>query len=58
MLRPLLGKYRKLLRAAGKEIVENQGLSDKIINELEKQIVPPSLYIMFGNEEWDRLAKE
>lgn len=58
MLRPLLGKYKKLLRAAGKEIAENQGLSDKIINELEKQIVPPSLYIMFGNEEWDRLAKE
>lgn len=58
VLKPLLGKYRKLLRSAGKEIVENQALSEKTINELEKQIIPPSLYIMFGNEEWDRLAKE
>lgn len=58
MLKPLLGKYKKLLRAAGKEVVENQKLSEKTIEELEKPIVPPSLYIMFGNEEWDRLMKK
>src|SRR5665811_1658653 len=55
MLKPLLGKYKKLLRCAGKEIVENKALSEKTIKELEKPIVPPSLYIMFGNEEWDRM---
>lgn len=58
MLKPLLGKYKKLLRYAGKEIVENQTLSEKTIKELEKPIVPPGLYIKFGNEEWNRLSKE
>lgn len=58
MLKPLLGKYKKLLRSAGKEIVENQKLSEKTIKELEKQIVPPSLYIKFGNEEMDRMLRE
>ena len=52
------GKYKKLLRSAGKEIVENHMLSEKIIEDLGKPIVPSSLYIKFGNEEWDRLIKE
>jgi multimeric flavodoxin WrbA len=58
MLKPLIGKYKKLLRSAGKEVVENQKLSEKVIEDLEKPIVPPSLYIKFGNEEWDSLIKE
>lgn len=57
MLKPLLGKYKKLLRYAGKEIVEYRMLSEKTIKELEKQIVPPNLYIKFGNEEWDRQSE-
>ncbi len=58
MLKPLLGKYKKVLRCAGRELVENQKLSEKITRELEKSIVPASLYIKFGNEEWDRLCGE
>jgi len=58
MLKPLLGKYKKLLKCVGKEIVENHVLSEKTIKELEKPIVPASLYIKFGNEEWDRLLEE
>lgn len=58
MIKPLLGKYKKVLRYAGKEIVENQRLSEKTIKELEKSIVPASLYIKFGNEEWNRLCEE
>ena len=58
MLKPLIGKYKKLLRSAGKEIVENNILSEKIVEDLGKPIVPSSLYIKFGNEEWDRLIKE
>lgn len=58
MLKPLIGKYKKLLRSAGKEVVENQTLSEKTISDLEKPIVPPILYIKFGNEEWDRLLTE
>jgi multimeric flavodoxin WrbA len=58
MLKPLLGKYKKLLRHAGKEIVENQYLSEKTVKELEKPIIPQSIYIKFGNEEWDRMLEE
>ncbi|AKB30028.1 iron-sulfur flavoprotein [Methanosarcina siciliae C2J] len=58
MLKPLIGKYKKLLRSAGKEIVETQTVSEKTIKDMEKPIVPPSLYIKFGNEEWDRLRSE
>ncbi|WP_410507910.1 flavodoxin family protein [Methanosarcina hadiensis] len=58
MLKPLIGKYKKLLKSAGKEIVENHRLSEKVAEDLEKPIVPPSLYIKFGNEEWDKLIKE
>jgi len=58
MLKPLIGKYKKLLRSAGKEIAETQSLSEKTIKDLEKPIVPQNLYITFGNEEWDRLIKE
>ena len=58
MLKPLLGKYIKMLRSAGRELAENQKLSEKTIRELEKPIVPASLYIKIGNEEWDRLCEE
>lgn len=58
MLKPLLGKYKKYLRSAGKEIIESHNLSEKIIKDLEKPILPPSLYIKFGNDEWDRLLDE
>jgi multimeric flavodoxin WrbA len=58
MLKPLLGKYKKHLKNAGKEIVGSHKLSDKIIEDLEKPILPQSLYIKFGNDEWDRLLEE
>ncbi len=58
ILKPLIGKYKKLLISAGKEVVENKALSEKTVKDLEKTIVPPSLYIKFGNEEWDRLRNE
>ena len=58
LLKPLLGKYKKLLREAGKEIVENHTITEKTTKDLEKPIVPPSLYIKFGNEELDRMFEE
>jgi multimeric flavodoxin WrbA len=58
MLKPLLGKYKKLLRSAGKELVETQKLSEKTVSELEKLIIPSSIYVMFGNEEWNRLRED
>jgi len=58
LLKPLLSKYKKLLRSAGREIVEKQKISEKLSEDLKKALVPPSLYIKFGNEEWDRLIQE
>ena len=58
MLKPLLGKYKKHLKNAGKETVGSHKLSEKIIEDLEKPILPQSLYIKFGNDEWDRLLEE
>jgi multimeric flavodoxin WrbA len=58
ILEPLLGKYKKSLREAGKEIIENLKLSEKTAIELEKPIVPPSLYIKFGNEELSRMSEQ
>ncbi len=58
LLKPLLGKYMKTLRCAGRELVENHKLSEKTVRDLEKPLVPTSLYIKFGNEEWDRLCEE
>ncbi len=37
---------------------EPDTLRKKTIKELEKPIVPESLYIKFGNEEWNRLCEE
>lgn len=58
LLKPLLGKYKKLLRSAGREVVENSKISEKLREDLEKPIIPPSLYIKFGNEAWDRLLEK
>ena len=55
MLKPLWENIKNF-RCAGRDC-RNQKLSDKTVRELEKQIVP-SLYIKFGNEEWDRLCEE
>ncbi len=51
LVKPLVSKYKKLLRCAGRSIVENQEISDELRKKLEKSIVPDYLYIKFGNEE-------
>jgi len=55
ILKPLIGKYKKLLRRAGKEIAENLRLSQETITKLEKPIVPYDQYIKGANKNWDKL---
>lgn len=57
LVKPLVSKYKKLLREAGRSIVENQEISDELREKLEKPIVPDYLYIKFGNEEMDRMIE-
>lgn len=54
MLKPLVWKYKKLLEKAGREVVQDMGLSEKTRAELEKPIIPHDLYIKGANKEWDR----
>lgn len=47
--------YKKTLRHAGREIVENQCLSDKTIAELKKDLVPKDIYLSEANKHWDQM---
>jgi len=58
LVKPLVSKYKKQLRAAGRSIVENQEIPDELREKLEKPIVPDSLYIKYGNEEMDRMIEK
>ncbi len=58
LVKPLVSKYKKLLRSAGRSIVENQEIPDELREKLEKPIVPEHLYIKYGNEEMDRMIEE
>jgi len=55
ILKPLLWNYKKLLRKAGREIVEELKLSEKTISDLEKPIIPDAQYIKGANKNWDEL---
>ena len=54
-LKPLINKYKKILRKAGTEIVSRLQLSEKTVAELEKPIIPHKHYIKGGNRHWDKL---
>ncbi len=58
LLKPFIGKYKKLLRRAGKEIVENQRLSEETMAKLEKPIIPPDQYIKGASKNWDKLLSK
>jgi len=55
LLKPFLAGYKKLLREAGREIVEKSRLSKETINKLEKPIIPYDLYIDGANKELNKL---
>jgi multimeric flavodoxin WrbA len=57
-LKMLVSGYKRLLRNAGRELVEDGHLSDVTTNALEKQLIPTDIYIAAGNKMWDEeLAK-
>ena len=59
LMKAVVSKYKKLLRKAGKELVENMKLSDETIKKLNKPLMPDELYIKSVNRYWDKsLAKE
>ena len=54
-LEPAVSQYKELLQKAGKEVVENQRLSEEIVSELEKPIVSAEQFIAVANEYIDEL---
>ncbi len=56
LLKPILSKYRKLLRKAGKEVVSEGAVSARTTKKLEKHLIPPHRYIQEANKYWDETS--
>lgn len=58
LMKIAVSRYKKLLRKAGKELVENMKLSEKTIEKLNKPLISDQQYIRSANKYWDkRLSK-
>jgi multimeric flavodoxin WrbA len=57
ILKPLIWKYKKILRQAGKEIVENLSFSEETVKKLNKPIISEEKYIKGANKRWDESLK-
>jgi multimeric flavodoxin WrbA len=57
VIRALTLGYRKLLRKAGRELVERGRISEETTAQLEKPIVSDAQYIRGANKWWDRLLR-
>ena len=57
-MKPIILNYKRLLTQAGREVVENGGLSERLKTKLEKPLISPAQYIAAANKIFDaRLAK-
>lgn len=52
-LKPLMDEYKRNVRKAGAEIVENMKISDETAEKLNRQLIPPEIYIAEANKYWD-----
>lgn len=58
VVKTVVSRYKKLLRKAGKELVENMKLSEETIKKLNKPLISDQQYIKRANKYWDkRLSK-
>jgi len=53
--KPLIWKYRKQVKKAGREVVENMVLSEETRSQLDKPLIPYDQYIKGANERWDEV---
>ncbi|HRZ86416.1 MAG TPA: flavodoxin family protein [bacterium] len=58
LLIPLIMRYKKLLRTAGKEVVEGRKVSAETAAALEKPLVADEMYIKYANEYFEKVLKE
>lgn len=58
LLKPVIERYKGLLKKAGREVVENGRLSGETMKELEKPLVPYEDYIKNANKSWKIADKQ
>ena len=58
MMKIAVSRYKKLLRKAGKELVENMKLSGETIEKLNKPLMSDQQYIKSANKYWDRMLSK
>jgi len=58
ILKPLIWKYKRILRKAGREVVANLKLSEETSSQLEAPIISDDQYIKGANENWDNLLSK
>ncbi|MCL5036232.1 MAG: flavodoxin family protein [Chloroflexi bacterium] len=56
VLKPVIGKYKRLLMKAGEEIVTGGKLSDDTVKKLEEPLIPEELYIQQTNKYMDEMV--
>lgn len=58
LLKPLIWRYKKLLKQAGQEVVKDGKLSERTKAELAKPLVSDEQYIKGANEYFDKVLKQ
>jgi multimeric flavodoxin WrbA len=58
LLKPLIYSYKKLLKRAGREVVENLRLSEETVSQLEKPLISVDQYVGAANKNWDKLLSK
>ena len=53
LLKPIIWNYKKLLRKAGKEVVEKYNITESLQKELEKPLISTDRYFKGANKSWD-----
>jgi multimeric flavodoxin WrbA len=57
-LKPIIDRYKDLVKKAGREMVEKGRLSQKTMDELEKPLIPYKDYVKNANESWEVAGEE
>lgn len=57
ILKPLIWKYKRLLKRAGREVATDQKLSEETIRELEKPLISYERYTEGANKHWDKILE-
>ena len=58
MMKIAVSRYKKILRKAGKELVENMKLSEETIKKLNKPLISDQQYIKSANKYWDKMLSK